>query len=305
MKKPEKNHDTGLRILEVLKILLEKNLSKIELIEKLKENDSVENVYSQEAFLKYFNTFELSGLKLNRFQGKYSLNNALLKTNLSKKEQELFILLINSIKKLNNKAEEEIMKNLFLKIDKYVDLDINNELNNIIKQETHIQSSNIRNNVIETLKNLIYEGQRVSIIYKKKDNTEETDIFELREIIEKDNCFYVVCYNPILGRNRKINIDSIISLKQLPQKASGVCHLNSIVFEVYGRLAALYKLKPSEKVLDFSNNHLTISNTEEDKDTLLLRLLKYGENCRIIRPKSVQEEFIKLADEILKNLEAC
>ncbi len=304
MKKPEKNHDTGLRILEVLKILLEKNLSKIELIEKLKENDSVENVYSQEAFLKYFNTFELSGLKLNRFQGKYSLNNALLKTNLSKKEQEMLILLINSITKLNNKSEEEIMKNFFLKIDKYVDIDLNNELNNIANKETSIQNSNIRNNIIATLKNLIYEEQRVNITYKKKDNTEETDTFELKEIIEKDNCIYIVCYSPLLGRNRKININSIKSLNQLPQKISGVCYLNSIVFEVYGRLASLYRLKPSEKVIDFSNNHLTISNTEEDKDSLLLRLLKYGENCKIIRPKSLQEEFINLTNDILKNLEA-
>lgn len=304
MKKPEKNHDTGLRILEVLKILLEKNLSKIELIEKLKENDSVENVYSQEAFLKYFNTFELSGLKLNRFQGKYSLNNALLKTNLSKKEQEMLIFLINSITKLNNKSEEEIMKNFFLKIDKYVDIDLNNELNNIANKETSIQNSNIRNNIIATLKNLIYEEQRVNITYKKKDNTEETDTFELKEIIEKDNCIYIVCYSPLLGRNRKININSIKSLNQLPQKISGVCYLNSIVFEVYGRLASLYRLKPSEKVIDFSNNHLTISNTEEDKDSLLLRLLKYGENCKIIRPKSLQEEFINLTNDILKNLEA-
>ena len=304
MKKPEKNHDTGLRILEVLKILLEKNLSKIELIEKLKENDSVENVYSQEAFLKYFNTFELSGLKLNRFQGKYSLNNALLKTNLSKKEQEMLIFLINSITKLNNKSEEEIMKNFFLIIDKYVDIDLNNELNNIANKETSIQNSNIRNNIIATLKNLIYEEQRVNITYKKKDNTEETDTFELKEIIEKDNCIYIVCYSPLLGRNRKININSIKSLNQLPQKISGVCYLNSIVFEVYGRLASLYRLKPSEKVIDFSNNHLTISNTEEDKDSLLLRLLKYGENCKIIRPKSLQEEFINLTNDILKNLEA-
>ena len=304
MNKPEKKHDTGLRILEVLKILLEKNLSKTELIEKLKENDLVENVYSQEAFLKYFNTFELSGLKLNRFQGKYSLNNALLKINLSKKEQEMLILLINSITKLNNKSEEEIMRNFFLKINKYIDIDLNNELDNIINKETSIQNSNIRNNIIETLKHLIYEEQKVNITYKKTDNTEETDTFELKEIIENDNCIYVVCYSPLLGRNRKININSIKSLNQLPQKISGVCYLNSIVFEVYGRLASLYRLKPSEKVIDFSNNHLTISNTEEDKDSLLLRLLKYGENCKIIRPKSFQEEFINLTNDILKNLEA-
>ena len=216
----------------------------------------------------------------------------------------MLILLINSITKLNNKSEEEIMKNFFLKIDKYVDIDLNNELNNIANKETSIQNSNIRNNIIATLKNLIYEEQRVNITYKKKDNTEETDTFELKEIIEKDNCIYIVCYSPLLGRNRKININSIKSLNQLPQKISGVCYLNSIVFEVYGRLASLYRLKPSEKVIDFSNNHLTISNTEEDKDSLLLRLLKYGENCKIIRPKSLQEEFINLTNDILKNLEA-
>ena len=33
MIKPEKNYDTGIRILEVLKILLEKDISKQELIE--------------------------------------------------------------------------------------------------------------------------------------------------------------------------------------------------------------------------------------------------------------------------------
>ncbi len=304
MRKPEKNHDTGLRILEVLKILLEKKLTKNELIEKLKENDSVGNVYSQEAFLKYFNTFELLGLKVQKTQGKYSLKNALLKTNINREEQEILFLLIDSIKKLNNKSEEEIIKKIISKLDKYLDVELEQKLNEIENRERYISNSLIRNNVVETLKQMLYESQRISITYKKKDGINESDIIELKEIIEKNDSVFIVCYSPLYGRNKKICVDSIISLKQLPQKTSGVCYLNSIVFEVYGRLASLYRLKPSEKVINFSNNHLTISNTEEDKDTLLLRLLKYGENCRIIRPKSLQEEFIKLTNDILKNLEA-
>ena len=108
-----------------------------------------------------------------------------------------------------------------------------------------------------------------------------------------------------MGRNRKISISAIKEMKQSPKKASGVSMLNSVVFEVYGRLASLYKLKPSEKVINFSNNHLTISNTEEDKDVLIRRLIKYGENCKIIRPQSVQKEFLELTNNILKNLEVC
>ncbi|MCD7779182.1 MAG: hypothetical protein LUH05_00730, partial [Candidatus Gastranaerophilales bacterium] len=66
MNKQDKNHDTGLRILETLKILLEEDVTRNELIEKLKNNKQVGGVYTQEAFLKYFNTFEHLGLKLKK-----------------------------------------------------------------------------------------------------------------------------------------------------------------------------------------------------------------------------------------------
>ena len=113
----------------------------------------------------------------------------------------------------------------------------------------------------------------------------------------------VLCYLPNFARNIKINIDSIIELNQLPKKSKGTTCLNSVVFELYGRLVSSYKLKPSEKVINFSNSCITVSNTAEDKDVLLRRLLKYGENCKIITPKSMQNELLELTNEMLKNLE--
>ena len=59
MRKTEKNFDTSLRILEVLKVLLNENIKKIDLIEKLKANSKAGVVYTQEAFIKYFNTLEI------------------------------------------------------------------------------------------------------------------------------------------------------------------------------------------------------------------------------------------------------
>ena len=55
MKKPDKNFDTGLRILEVLRILLEQDVTKGELIEKMNDNPLFENVYTFEAFIKASN----------------------------------------------------------------------------------------------------------------------------------------------------------------------------------------------------------------------------------------------------------
>ena len=304
MNQPEKKHCTVLRILEVLKILLEKDVSRQELLENLKKKAGYEEVYSNEVILKYFNTFELLGLKLRRDKNLNGLENALLQIELSKSEYKMLHKLISSVKKLNNKSEEEIISSLIYKIDKYIPENIIAVLNNSMEKERFIHNTNVKENVIHTLKDMIYDNQNVNITYINKSGEEETSIFEIKEIIEQKKDIVIVCYDSKMGRNRKISINAIKEMKQSPKKASGVSMLNSVVFEVYGRLASLYKLKPSEKVINFSNNHITISNTEEDKDVLIHRLIKYGENCRIIRPQSVQNEFLELTDNILKNLEA-
>lgn len=304
MKEPEKKHCTGLRILEVLKILLQRDMTRHELLEALKEKPYFEEVYSSEVILKYFNTFEILGLKLRKDKNINSLENALFQINLSKSEYKILCKLINNIKKLNNKSEEEIMGTIISKLDKYVPENLISVLKNTLEKEKFLNNKNVKENVIHTLKDMIYDKQSVNIILLNRSGEEEISTFEIKEIIDKQKDTIVVCYDAKMGRNRKILLSSIKEMKQSPKKVAGVSILNSVVFEVYGRLASLYKLKPSEKVINFSNNHLTISNTEEDKDVLIRRLLKYGENCRIIRPQSIQREFLELTENILKNLEA-
>ena len=305
MIQPEKKHCAGLRILEVLKILLERDVTRQELLKCLKEKTVFEEVYSNEVILKYFNTYELLGLKLRRDKNLNGLENALLQIELSKSEYKMLHKLISSVKKLNNKSEEEIISSLIYKIDKYIPENIIAVLNDNMEKERFIHNINVKENVVYTLKNMIYDNQNVNITYLNKKGEEETVAVEIKEIIEQKKDIVIVCYDSKMGRNRKISISAIKEMKQSPKKASSVSMLNSVVFEVYGRLASLYKLKPSEKVINFSNNHLTISNTEEDKDVLIRRLIKYGENCKIIRPQSVQKEFLELTNNILKNLEVC
>lgn len=306
MKQPEKKHNTGLRILEVLKIILENDITKSELIDKLKKFSDDYHVFTPEVILKYFNTFDLLGLKVaKKGKNKYGLKNALFYTEFTKKELDIIEKMVESVKKLNNKLDEETMRKIILRLDKYTSCDLIKFQNKVLEEEKYLYNENVKENVITTLKNMIYDKQNVNITYLNNNDDEETITVELKEILEQRKHVYVVCYDSVLGRNRKISLDVITSIKQSPRKATGVSYLNSVVFEIYGRLASVYKLKPSEKVLNFSNNHLTISNSEEDKDVLLHRLLKYGENCKILRPKSVQKEFLDLTEDILKNLEAC
>ena len=302
MTKQEKNFDTALRILEVLKILMVDNAAKDEMIEKIKKTSDFGDVYTYEAFIKYFNTFEASGLKIEKKKNKYALKNALITTDLSGKEKNILQKLILFVRKLNNISVEDTIFRFFSRFGKFVDIDLTEYIEEAQKKAEEEQGKNIKNNIVLTLKRMLYEKQNVNITYKKA-NKEISVTVELKEITETSNNIYVLCYDKNEGCNYKINIDSIISFKQLPQQVSGMSYLKAVVFELYGRLASSYKLKKSEKAIDFGNNFITISNSDEDKDMLLHRLLKYGENCKIIKPKEVKEEFLNMTNEMLKKLE--
>ena len=303
MTKPEKNFDTGLRILEVLKILMVDNAAKDEMIEKLKETSDFADVYTYEAFIKYFNTFEASGLKIEKKKNKYALKNAVVTTDLSGKEKNLLQKLINFIGKLNNVSVENTIKNFFSRFGKFVDIDLTEYIEEAQRKANEEYSANIKNNIVLTLKKMLYEKQIVNITYKK-NNQEITVTVELKDITEKGSNIYAVCYDKSEGCNYKINISSIVSIKQMPQQISGMNYLKSVVFELYGRLASSYKLKKSEKALNFGANYITVSNSEEDRDILLHRLLKYGEYCKIIKPQEVKEEFLNMTNEMLRKLES-
>ncbi len=303
MIKTDKSHNTGLRILEVLKILLEDNISKDEIIEKLKHNDDIENVYTHEAFLKYFNTLKLAGFDIQKNKLIYSLKNALFAIELTAAEKKVLTKLINSLENYKEDKNEKLFLHTISKLDKYVDLDISSIIKKLEDDSNIIKSKNIMNNIILTMKRFIYEGQKVNITYQKNRNTVETTTFELKETGEKDGKAYILCYNSEMQRNKRIWIDSILAYEQTPSRNTSFENNNTVVFEVYGRLAKLYKLKQNETVLFFGKDYLTISNKDKNKDELLLRLLKYGENCKIIKPKNFRNEFLETTKEMIKNLE--
>ena len=304
MNKSEKNFDAGLRILEVLKVLLNENLKKVEVIEKLKSNDAIESVYSQEAFVKYFNTLEALGFELERAKNKYILLNAIYSIDITKKEKELLQQIILKNRSLYRNKNTKDFKTAISKINKYLEPRYSiEELSLMFDKEEMQGNDNLRDKLLLSIGNMIIDNQQVVLKYWRTKNKIEELKVELKDIVEKNKNIFVRCYCPSVARNKNINIDSIVELNQLPNKSQNKSCLNSVVFELYGRLMSSYKLKPSEKVINFSPNHIAVSNSEEDKDILLRRLLKYGENCRIVKPKSLKDEMIELTNEMLKNLE--
>ena len=304
MTKQDKSFGTGLRVLEILKILLNENLSKNDLIEKLKNLSKVGAVYTKEAFIKYFNTLEMLGFKIVKEKNIYKLENSLQQVNFSDFEKELFYSLIKESTKLHDTRKQDVFANFISRLEKFSNTPFDkNIISKCLSEEKYVQTDNIRANVLFTLKNLLVDGQMVKITYQRTKNIVEEVVVEIKEIQEKRKNIFVVCYCPTLCANKKIPIDTISSIVQLPSRTKGAERCNTVIFRLYGRLAATYKLKSSEKVMDFNPHYITVSNASEDKDALLRRLLKYGENCEIRKPQSIKEEFLIMTNEILKNLQ--
>lgn len=300
MNKSDKSHDTGFRILEILKILLKEDINLINLMKKLNLNNDIANVYTNEAYIKYFNTFEAVGLNIKKIDDELSLNNALICIDLSQKEINILKKLIKSIPMLNNQVQEEKLKQFFYRLDKFVNYDLKKELQ-LISKTTNLE--NFQQNILDTLKKLMLEESLVRITYKKQNKEIETVDAGIRKIIEEKGFYYVICYNSSMSRSKKICLNLINSVEHLPKKVPNIePKSNTVIYELYDRLARAYKLKDWENVEAFENNVLRISNTKEDFDTLLNRLLKYGENCKIIKPLKVVNDFLTLTEDVLENL---
>ncbi len=300
----EKIYDTGLRILEVLKILLERDVSKDEIIEKLKKNSNIGNVYTKEAFIKYFNTLEAMNFKISKSKNLYHMENSFYSINLTSEEKEIFRTILNHFNIFYNQEEEEICKSLIYRINKFFDEYIDKStIDTIFAQEFKLNDT-LKENIISTAKQIINDNLLVDIKYKKNKNTEEEITAEIKEIVERSGNIYINCYIPQSEINKKICIDLITSIKQSPQKKrKGFKRENIIIYELYGKLANSYKLKEGEKIVNFSKNVLTVSSSEKDREILIRRLLKYGENCKILKPKSLIREYEAMTEKMIKNLE--
>lgn len=305
MNKEDKIFDTAFRILEILKYLLKENLSKSDLIKKLSNQEKMSNVYSFEAFIKYFNTMNYVGLNIEKDKNFYRLKKALYGIKLKKEEKDLLLEIIENLHLLNNDRSEDVIKDVFIKLVKYIDDENFDEelVKKIFEKSKEKSALSLNNNLIASLKQIINDNPQVKLEYLSKNKSVNALVVELKEIKEKNNNVFIKCFVPSIGRNKNICVESIISISNIPSQKKLNSMKQAVIFEVYGRLSALYKLKPSEKVINFQKNCLTISNLEEDRDILMRRLLKYGENCKIIGPEDFKEEFLLMVDNILSKLE--
>jgi predicted DNA-binding transcriptional regulator YafY len=289
-----KHHDSCVRVLEFLKLLI---LNDIDLKDIFNfDNKLFQDIFAQETFLKYISTLEISGFGISKIGKKYSLNNSINRLDLDKSELQALIKIYESFDFSCIENQREYINSFFAKIKKLLPEEIKKEFENNINQFKNRENSIAsRSNYYQKYVDL---EQKIKITYNG-----ETITVDPKKVEINDNTIYLIVYNPKTAEIIKLLTDKISSIETLPLKSSSYNMTSSVVFEVYEGLIDNYRLRECEYLQSFDKTKKVIVNKGEDRIQLLKRLMKYGENCKIISPKSFKEQYLAELEKIEEKLQ--
>ncbi len=293
-----KTNETAVRALEVLKLLSFEEKTQEEIIKHIFNAKKSDYELRTDSLYKYLNTFKMFGINVIRNKGKYTLSNLPLNINLTEKEIETIKVLYSYSQEVcpENTANQFklLLKNLLKCSNQEILLEETEIKNHLKKIKLNTNKENI-----EKFSLLCKEKQRISFLYQNRVlNKTQKFIVEPIEVIAKPTGEILKAFNPDIAENQNFQIEEITELKQLPIMVKSMSVKNAVTFELKGRLALAYELKNGERVIKREKNSLIVSSSEEDKEELLKRLLRYGVSCEILYPKVFKERFFDLIDRI-------
>lgn len=292
---PTKINDTGIRVLELLKYMINNDVN---INEDNSKNIPQFTDIMPETYLKYISTIEKTGLSVIKKDKKYKLCTFPQKTELGEEDLHILQVIFDNIKFTCSDKETETFINFAEKIKNSLDDKEKQSFEKILNnfQEKNYFISDIQKK-IEHYENYLDCGQKLKITYKNN-----SFICEPKKIDLSNGKIYMTVYNIKTMEFKKILTDLITKIEILPARASQVTMKQAAVFEVYNRLIENYRLRDNERIESYNEKVKTIVATDYNKEELLKRLLKYGENCKIIRPKFLQQEFLAMLNDIRENI---
>lgn len=273
----------SLKVLYTLQLLFERNLSMDELIKyyELYHNEFISNF----VMCKYINTCRYCGIDIKKINNKYTILNFPIGISFTNNELSLFKELKNCCEKIKLDYLSENMQEILDTVNRRADRPI-----------SPVTTSIIKDSKIKIFEKACLCSQKIKMTFQ--DNTSIN--CEPIDITIGENNISLTIFD---GRDSKeVSPKNIKQIKILPQKANSNFLPTTVLFELKGKMARKYQIRDHEQVLRINSaGDMVITNRFEDKTKLLHRLMRYGDNCRILSPKAYVVDMKNLIDETLKN----
>lgn len=148
-------------------------------------------------------------------------------------------------------------------------------------------------------KKLCREALVLEINYHRDENDIARFILEPNRVLMDGRGIFLLGVNTLNYQMVKLNLEKIVSCKQLPFKSQNRLKEITVVFELKNRMARTYRLYPGETIVMQSPEALQVKIKTDDDSSLIRRLAKYGDQCEIIAPQSMREQMVRLIDSYL------
>lgn len=313
MEKKIKISATAYRVLLLL-LHLNDGQGKIDCLNNIFSADQYTSRYfSKEVILKYISTLRTAGYDISKPTAannyNYELNKSPVLIELSNDQIKNLAVMLYYAESLHQNKIIDNYNSFLKKIKKFITSNQVHLLNKELKKQLeNLEAGFFKHapyeELIKKIENFLAEKQRVSIKYKLPCHKNENNVvLELKNIKYDNKEVYVSGYNTITEQTHSIKLNHIVDIKQLPTKSQYNQILSPVTFKLKGKLAKIYRPYENEKIIppDEKSNTITVTAYVDDKDMLIKRLLKYGENCEIIYPKHTQKDMSKIINQTLKN----
>lgn len=300
--KKDKCNDACIKLFEFLKMLYDNDVELKQVVSHFADDKYNGKSNSHVTLNKFLNSLRIFGIKIKKYNSKFKILTHFTTIDFNINDLKCILILKDALKMMptgkTKQDFEAFIRALEMQFDEKT-INIYEALlsNNRFDLEYLNADINEQFNMCERYCN---EGQKLEIVYTSSFGREYNIVCSPIEVlfIKKSFCLKAIGNNG--SRIYEIPLNNIKSIKQLPISSSKTSVPTTVVFKIKNRLALNYKLRKCEKLEDIdADGNYIIVNKEEDMETLLKRLMKYGTDCELVSPKFLKEEMIQLINKTL------
>lgn len=297
---------TAYRVLYLLYLLNQQDYVLDELIEKLSNNEVVSRTFSKDVIIKYINTLRISGFDIVRSVENvqaYHLQKAPFRIELKEEEIQSLAMIYNYVKTLHQPHLISYFESSLTKIERFLEDSTLEKLNHYREETKAIAKDNYKKfaNIIKILESYCIDKQNIAVTYSPLKGIVQKIILEPEKIEYRNRKVYICGHNPMIGQMQHLQLDYINHIKQLPSKSKTNNYNYNVTFRLSGKLAKSYRPYEREEVIETKSFPPSILVTTDvgDINSLLHRLMKYGQYCEVISPSSVRNQMITIINDVI------
>lgn len=283
------------RVLFILLVLVRyRSLNLVELNRLLYENPVIGRGYNSDTLTKYINTLREVGCRIPRSTNRNDYSYELLKSPFPLSLDSAEIRVARKLLDLLSSQPDETLYQDYRQFLESLawssgNRDMAFDMDEPPVDDFPFQELDVWRQRFNEYRAYCQDAFSLELSYRKANDELTHCLFEPYEVIERGSQLLLLGLDRTTQEQSTLDIQSIVSVRQLPAKNRRPPVQITVMFVLYGRLANSYRLYPDEKVIYRSDKEVQIKTRVTEPSGLILRLMKYGASCQVLSPDSVRE----------------